>query len=36
MSIDAIFLNITIKIGHNTGKVTNYKIDKKAIYVHFH
>ena len=29
MSIDATFLNITITLGHYTGKVTSCKKDKK-------
>ena len=43
MSIDATFFKITITFGHNTGKVTSYKRDKKSniyiyiyIYIHFH
>ena len=35
MSIDATFLNITITPGHNTGKVTSYKVDKKKQYMYF-
>ena len=27
-------MNITIKLGHNTGKVTSYKIDKKNHYMY--
>ena len=34
MSIDATFLNITITLGHNTGKVTSYKVDKKKQYMY--
>ena len=29
MSIEATFLNITLTLGHITGKVTSYKVDKK-------
>ena len=32
MNIDANFLNNAITLGHNTGKVTGYKIDKKKQY----
>ena len=34
MSIDATFLNITITLGHNTGKVISYKVDKKKQYMY--
>ena len=34
MKIDANFLNIIIKLGHNTGKVTSYKLDKKKQYMY--
>ena len=34
MNIDANFLIITITLGHNTGKVTSFKIDKKKHYMY--
>ena len=34
MSIDATFLNNTITLGHNTGKVTIYNEDKKKQYMY--
>ena len=34
MSIDATFLNITITLGHNTGKVSSYQIDKQKQYMY--
>ena len=34
MSIDATFLNITITLGHNTGKFTSYKVDKNKNYMY--
>ena len=34
MSIDANFLNITITLGHYTGKVTSYQIDKQKQYMY--
>ena len=34
MSIYATFLNITTTVGHNTGIVTSYKVDKKKQYMY--
>ena len=34
MNINANFLNIIIRLGHNTGKVTSYKLDKKKQYMY--